>query len=77
MALYHAELHALYKVPKHKRSQITLYVTRIRKHGLCGYSKPCSHCIDTLLTEGVKQDRIWYTDNSGIWHNLIGESKEI
>ena len=77
VACYHAETHALYKVPKEKRSKATIYVTRIRKNGKYGLSKPCEHCVRSLLTEGVKRSRIWYTDDEGTWHNLTGQSKEI
>ena len=66
-ALYHAETHALYKVPKNKRSQAKIYVCRVTKGGKFTYSKPCPHCIKTLLTEGISAKQIWYTNHDGEW----------
>ena len=64
------------KLPK-KRSDITIYVARIRKDGSQGYSKPCKHCTDILLSEGVSPENIWYTTDDGMWTNLIGQNKEL
>ena len=77
VACYHAETHALFKVAKEKRSDITIYVARIRKDGSQGYSKPCKHCTDILLSEGVSPENIWYTTDDGMWTNLIGQNKEL
>lgn len=64
---YHAETHVLYKIPKHKRSQAKIYVCRLLRSGRFGMSKPCSHCLQTLLTEGILLKNIWYTNEEGAW----------
>lgn len=69
-ALYHAETHALYKVPKEKRKFAKIYVCRVTRGGKLTYSKPCSHCVLTLLTEGILARQIWFTDHDGEWKCL-------
>lgn len=74
---YHAETHVLYKIPKYKRHKASFYVTRISKCGNMTYSKPCAHCIFTLLEHGVKLGNIWYTDYASNWiqmtHKDLGD----
>ena len=64
---HHAETHVLYKIPSHKRHKAIIYVTRMSKCGYLTYSRPCPHCIFTLLEQGVKIQNIWYTDYSSNW----------
>jgi hypothetical protein len=67
VANYHAETHLLFRIPKNKIHKAIIYVTRISKNKELTYSKPCSHCLFTLLNRGVKITNIWYTDHFGIW----------
>ncbi len=70
LAGHHAETHVLYKVPKHKRKYIKLFVMRVTKSGKITMSKPCSHCVESLLTEGISEKNIWYTNHQGEWQCL-------
>ena len=73
MACHHAETHAIYKVPKHKRKKAKIFVSRLKKGGGLTMSKPCKHCMQTLLNEGVLIKNIWYTDDDGRWLCLKNE----
>lgn len=75
IACYHAETHVLYKVPKHKRRKAKIFVSRLKKGGGLTMSKPCEHCLQTLLNEGVLIKNIWYTDHDGRWLCLKNEIK--
>ena len=70
IAGHHAETHVLYKIPPKKRKKAKIYVCRVTKNNLFAMSKPCSHCIATLLTEGIQKKNIWYTDSNGNWKCL-------
>ncbi len=66
----HAEIDVLRQVPAHKTHKLKIFVTRIRKNKKAYYlknSKPCTYCIDFMLSAGVKLRNIWYTDSSGEW----------
>ena len=69
-ALYHAETHVLYKIPKEKRNLAKIFVCRVTKGGKLTYSRPCPHCIQALLTEGISARQIWYTNHNGDWNCL-------
>ena len=70
VACYHAETHVLYKIPKHKRKKAKIHVMRVKAEGRLVFSKPCRHCLATLLTEGVSMKNIFYTDHNGEWRNI-------
>ena len=69
---YHAETHVLYKIPKNKRKHAKILVCRIRKGKgpIFTMSKPCLHCTETLLSEGVLIKNIWFTNILGEWECL-------
>jgi hypothetical protein len=68
--MHHAETHAIYKVPKAKRSKVRIYIARMSPLGRFANSKPCPGCMFTLLSEGVKLKNIWYTNTEGIWTKM-------
>lgn len=70
IAVHHAETHVLFQIPKHLRKDAIIHVTRIRKDGTLGMSKPCAHCQAILQQEGVLFKNIWYTDSQGAWKCL-------
>lgn len=80
----HAEIDVLAKIPLHKRKDLVLYVTRLKRKSNNGYtihdSRPCCHCIDFLIKNHVKLKNIWYTDSNGKWTCLkdtYGDEDEI
>ena len=43
----------------------TLYVIRFSKTGKLGYSKPCKHCLQSLVRSNIKINRIIYSNEFG------------
>ena len=71
--VHHAETHVIWKVPPDKRAQAQIFIVRMSPRGCFANSKPCSGCLFTLLSEGVKLKNIWYTNAEGIWTNMKNE----
>jgi cytidine deaminase len=69
----HAETDALYRLPlrnnRKKLKSINICVIRMSKTGKLGNSKPCYHCISTLMDEapkmGYRIEWILYSNESG------------
>lgn len=67
----HAEMDALYHIPKSLKSRLHLVdilIIRVKytKQGECvlRYSKPCSHCLNCLAHKGLR--RVYYSNQEGI-----------
>lgn len=56
----HAEVAALRQI-KDTRG-VTLYVSRVRKDGSSGYSRPCANCQKYIAESGIK--KVVYTDDN-------------
>jgi hypothetical protein len=73
----HAEMHMLYKINKNPKlsnrqnKKYDILVIRISKNGSLGMSRPCYHCIKTLLANNnINIVNVYYSDNDG---NIICE----
>jgi deoxycytidylate deaminase len=61
----HAEEAAIIQMLKSNRQHLLvgseLYVSRVRPNGTVGLAKPCSRCMDLILSVGIS--RVHYTTN--------------
>ena len=67
VACYHAETHVLLQIPESKRKKAKIYVMRVKRGGRLTFSKPCDHCLKTLISSGILVKNIYFTDSHGKW----------
>jgi deoxycytidylate deaminase len=51
---YHAEMNAIYRVPKSQVKNAVMYVWRVRPDGTLGLSKPCEKCQRLIRKRGIR-----------------------
>lgn len=64
----HAEVDALNKLKKKpaiKNKHYDLLVVRLTKTNILGESRPCQHCIQSLLQSGIKIRNVYYSTKNG------------
>lgn len=67
----HAEVNALNKLRhtisfrQKNKKHYDLLVVRLTKANKCGESRPCFHCLKTLLKSGINIKFVYYSTNDG------------
>jgi tRNA(Arg) A34 adenosine deaminase TadA len=63
----HAEIDAFKKLPKYYLSKdLNLIVVRFSQDGELRSSRPCYHCLRTLLTSGIRIRYVYYSNDGEI-----------
>lgn len=68
MPTTHAEINAINKVKNYKNipKKIDLLVVRFTKTGLLAESKPCYHCVQSMLQSNLNIINVYYSTQNGI-----------